>query len=536
MNDFYPHQKLWTEKEWRINMNESYQNNRPDVYAVNNYFHQEEAQKKESEKEETILTRQMKRQFSFFAPVSILYALFYAFCLYRNASGITYPFFVAGTLCYFFLSMKKLGVPYKKNSLFYIISVLLLGISNCCTDSPQLLWMNKLGIFLLTFILILHTVYYDTGWSFPKYLGAILRTIGSSLACLFSPLIDLASFYDAQKQKKSDKKNYILYIMLGFSVSIPILIVMTILLCSADVVFRNVIENLLCFDISFTGIFHLGFMITAVFFTSYALLSALCRKTVTEEVSEKRIGEPIIAITVTGMLSVIYLLFSFIQILYLFIGNMKLPEGYTYAAYARQGFFQLLAVCIINLLLVLFCLYFFKADLILKIILTVISGCTFIMILSSALRMFMYIAAYDLTFLRIFVIWSLIVIFLLMTGITVYIYFQRFPLFFYSVAVVTVLYIGLSFAHPDYWIARYNLESSHAGYKNEYDTDISKSYLSTLSADAAPILLDENKNPYYDMEVSWMYDYCRHIDIRSDDMGIRNFNFSIFYAKYKRGI
>ena len=32
---------------------------------------------------------------------SILYALIYTFCLYRNASGITYPFFVGATLLYF---------------------------------------------------------------------------------------------------------------------------------------------------------------------------------------------------------------------------------------------------------------------------------------------------------------------------------------------------------------------------------------------------------------------------------------------------
>ncbi len=518
-------------------MNEPYQIDQPNAYAVNNYFRQEEEQKAEIKKEETILTKQMKKQFSFFGPVSILYALFYTFCLYRNASGITYPFFVAGTLCYFFLSMKKLGVPYKKDSLFYVISVLLLGVSNCCTDSPQLLWMNKLGIFLLTFILILHTVYYDTGWNLPKYLGAILRTIGSSIACLFSPLIDLASFYDAQKQKKSNKKDYILYIMIGFSVSIPILILMTILLCSADVVFRNMMENLFNFDISLTDIIRICFLITMVFFASYALLSALCKKTVPEEVTEKKIGEPIIAITVTGMLSVIYLLFSFIQIFYLFIGNMELPEGYTYAAYARQGFFQLLAVCIINLFLVLLCLHFFKDNLILKIILTVISGCTFIMILSSALRMFMYIATYNLTFLRFFVIWSLVVIFLLMTGITIYIYFQRFPLFFYSVAVVTVFYIGLSFSHPDYWIARYNLNPAHTAYTEEYNTRTSDHYyLSTLSADAAPILLNEENNPYYtpdNMEASWMYDYCRRMGRKSNHMGIRNFNFSIFYTKNK---
>ena len=47
-------------------------------------------------------------------------------------------------------------------------------------------------------------------------------------------------------------------------------------------------------------------------------------------------------------------LFSGIQIFGLFLGKMQLPEGYTYAQYAREGFFQLLAVSILNLILVLF--------------------------------------------------------------------------------------------------------------------------------------------------------------------------------------
>ncbi len=522
-------------------MNESYQNNQSNAYTVNNYFRQETIGKEAEKNEETILTRQMKKQFSFFAPASLLYSLFYAFCLYRNASGITYPFFVAGTLCYFFLSMKKLGVPYKKDSLFYVISILLLGISNCCTDSPQLLRMNKLGIFLLSFILILHTVYYDDEWNLPKYLGAILRTIGKTIACLFSPFIDLTSFYDAQKQKKGAKKDYILYIIIGISVSVPLLIVTTLLLCSADVVFRNMIDKILYLNISFTDIVRIVLMVTTVFFLSYALLTALCKKNIPEETAEKKTGEPIIAITVTGILSVIYLLFSFVQIFYLFIGNMKLPEGYTYSAYARQGFFQLLVVCLINLMIVLACLCFFKDHLILKVILTVISGCTFVMILSSALRMFMYIATYRLTFLRVFVIWSLAVIFLLMTGITIYIYFQRFPLFFYSIVVVTVFYIALSFIHPDYWIARYNLNPSVRLSNLVTDMDPEKFnngyYLSTLSADAAPVLLDENLNPYYRSDDAdmpyWMDDYCYRIDTKTRHMGIRNFNFSLNYAKNK---
>lgn len=149
----------------------------------------------------------------------------------------------------------------------------------------------------------------------------------------------------------------------------------------------------------------------------------------------------------------------------------------------------------------------------------------------------MYIATYNLTFLRFFVIWSLVVIFLLMTGITITIYFQRFPLFFYSVAVVTVFYIGLSFSHPDYWIARYNLNPARDAYTEEYSARTGDHYyLSTLSADAAPILLNEESNPYYtpdNITADWMYDYCRRMDRKSDHMGIRNFNFSIFYTKNK---
>ena len=548
-------------------MNEQHAPN--NAYLVDNYFYQE-GEKTDKIKEETPMTRQMKFQFSFFGLASMVYALFYAFCLYKNASGITYPFFVAGTLCYFFLSMKKLGVPYKKDSLFYMISIILLGISNCCTTSVPLLEINKLGIFLLSFILMLHAVYQDTNWDLPKYMTAILRTILNSIACLFSPFHDMASFFDAKKQEKSGKKDYFFYIMLGIAISIPVLAVIIMLLCSADVVFENIMRSLFSFDISFTDIIRVILLIVAVFLASYALLSALCKKTVKEEVSDNRVLEPIIAIIVTGMLSVVYLMFSMVQILYLFIGKMQLPEGYTYSAYARQGFFQLLAVCIINLIFVLVCLSFFKNNMILKLILTVISGCTFIMILSSTLRMIMYIKEYNLTFLRIFVLWALAVIFLLMTGVTIYIHFQRFPLFFYSVAVTTVFYIGLSFAHPDYWIASYNLDHDHNSYIN---------YFYDLSSDAAPAILNASKNPYLLVDIQtlkelaeldykylyveyssskyrevekyiktvmgesyysdywvYVYDYYQDIYKQSKEMNIRNFNFSIFFAKLSAGL
>ncbi|MCH5263273.1 MAG: DUF4173 domain-containing protein [Lachnospiraceae bacterium] len=489
--------------------------------------------------EDNVFTKRLKEHFPFFGLGSALYALFYTFCLYKNASGITYPFFVIGTLCYFFCSMRKLGVPYKKDSVFYIVSLVLLGISNCLTNSGPLLLMNKCGIFLLAFLLMIHTVYQDGNWNFPKYFCALAETFGVTITCVFRPFSDMVFYFDAQKQQKNGKKSYFIPILIGIAITIPLLFVMTLLLASADAVFSNMLDSILE-AFNFATIFQICFLMIAVFFGSYAICAALGMKNVKEEVGNHQVLEPVIAIIVTATLSVLYLMFSVIQILYLFIGNMQLPEGYTYSSYAREGFFQLLAVCILNLIIVLICLYLFRDNRALKVILTIISGCTFIMILSSALRMLMYINRYNLTFLRIFVLWTLAVIFLLMAGVTIFIYMNRFPLFTYSMIIVTVFYIGLSFAHPDYWIAKYNLMPTHMEYLNDYDIDDSQQYLCRLSADAAPILLNEKTNPYLRQnivgdvdameELSWLRRYYIKIDGLYKDMHVRSFNFSVFTA------
>lgn len=141
--------------------------------------------------------------------------------------------------------MSKLGVPYKKDSIFYIISILLLGISNCMTGSPQILLINKLGIFLLSFILILHTVYNDNTWNLPKYVTAICQTIGTCFICLLRPFGDMISYFDAQKQQKTGKKSYFLPVCIGIVIAIPLLFVMILLLTSADIVFANMFQRFL---------------------------------------------------------------------------------------------------------------------------------------------------------------------------------------------------------------------------------------------------------------------------------------------------
>ncbi len=525
--------------------NQNPQNNQQQPYTPPNAY----STTYESSKSNPAFSQEEKekrvRHFSFFSIGSIIYAIFYTFCLYRNSSGITYPFFIGGTLFYFFLSLKKLEISAKKDSLFYIISLMLLGISTFCTDNIYIQLMNKAGIFVLALSMMIHNFCMDQDWEFVKYLFAILETIFGSIGSLFRPFSDFSLYLKLRKGEDAKEDSKVKYVFWGIVISIPLIIIIISLLVSADAVFgsfiRNIIESIKIpenwFGITFTVIF--------AFFASYCMITFLEKRQISKDVIPKHTREPVLAITITSILSVIYMIFCGIQIVYLFWGNMELPAGYTYAEYARQGFFQLMFVCLINLFLVLICLNQFKDSKVLKAILTIISLCTYIMIASSAMRMLIYIKYYYLTFLRIFVLWALFVIFLLITGVLATIYKPNFPLFKYSMIVVTVLYIGFSFSHVDYFIAKCNV--SNMAERNQSDfferdgySDIR--YLQNLSADAAPILInEENASVYaiYDGEDSsdfsydnsWQYYYISKMIKKSQQINARNFNISRAMAR-----
>ena len=468
-------------------------------------------------KTETEETKRMKENFGFFGPVTFWYAVFYAFCMFKNGSGVTFPFFVAGSLLFLCLSLSKLGITLKRGSFFYMAAMMLLGISTFCTDDGRLIFFNKAGIFLLMMSLLLKQFFDTSKWELGKYCGAICQLVVMSFGELGRPFADLAGNRKTKEQKGGGK---FWYIVLGLVISLPVLFIVLLLLSSADVLFRRITGNIME-DIRLGNILNILFRIAFIFFASYCLTSYLSKRKIREEVSDLRQGEPVLAITVTGLLTLLYLLFSGVQIVGLFMGKMQLPEGYTYAMYAREGFFQLLAVSLLNLVIVLICMSLFKKSKLLKAILTVMSLCTFVMIASSALRMVMYIRFYYLTFLRILVLWSLAVLALLFAGVLIGIFLERFPMFRYSMAVVTLLYLALSFAHPDYMIARVNISNASLGNTVSADTgnaeplsqaDLFRGqffltslpyqdyrYLTGLSADAAPVLVPYMKELGYDM-------------------------------------
>lgn len=466
---------------------------------------------------ETEETKRMKEKFGFFGPAAFIYAVFYTFCMYRNGSGVTFPFFVAGSLLFFCLSLAKLEITLKKGSVFYMAAMVLLGVSTFCTDDQRIIFFNKLGIFLLMMSLLLKQYFETSKWGPGKFLGSILRLVFGVRKEMAEPFHDGAAYWTKYREREGGRLDGRIWAVgLGLLAGIPLLFVVVLLLSSADALFRRMAGSLVTAVVP-GNVANVLLRISMMFLASYCLTASLCRRNIQEEVKDRRTGEPVLAITVTGMLTALYLVFCVIQINGLFLGRMQLPEGYTYAAYAREGFFQLLAVSFLNLVIVLVCLGLFKDSRVLKCILMVMSVCTFVMIASSAMRMIMYIQCYYLTFLRILVLWSLALLALLFAGVLINVFKSGFPLFRYSVAVVTVLYLALSFAHPDYLIARVNLADAAAAEGREGGADsLDYQYLSGLCADAAPVLVPYMEELGYRMETRASEETPGEYNIRMD--------------------
>lgn len=511
-------------------------------------------------KPDTEQTKSLKENFGILGLASFFYACFYTLCMYKNGSGITYPFFLAGSLWFYCFCMKKLGISLKKDSIFYMISIFLLGLSTFCTADYKIIAMNKTGIWVLTISFLLHQFYMDKNWTFGRYTGYVIAAVFGSIGEIARPFLDFAGYRKSHGKKG---RGVMFYILIGLCFSIPLLAIVWILLMSADKVFNNMTIQIVG-KLDIGNIIGISFMTIFMFFMAYCIMSYLCKKEFSEESRKKIQMESLIAITVTLPITLLYAVFSVVQIVCLFLGNIDLTK-FTYSEYAREGFFQLLLICVLNLVLVLAGHAYFKENIWLKVILAVMSGCTYIMIASSAYRMVLYIKHYYFTFLRIFVLWSLLVLFILLTGVIISIFVKKFPLFKYSMIVVTVCYLLLSFARPDYWIARFNVANMGDNKNEFFDADAYQDfgYLSRLSADAAPALAeyfakegfameDAEKGvkererweagesgylSYYDLyggwrdeEDSWGYYYLGRIYESYDRMGIRSFNLSKYIA------
>lgn len=423
---------------------------------------------------------------------TLIYAFFYSVCLYKNLTGIMTPVFSVATVVFLYLVLPELTEDKENGKLKvrklmpYFVGIVLLGISIFMTADLFIIICSYIGMLLLVMSALIRFFCNEESWGVGRYAVAIVETCAA-------PLIYIDHFFKdgniIRKTLKPNKNKNLKYALIGIVCSVPFLIIVVGLLGSADIIFGNMVNSILGqITISWDVVGFLLLMCIVMVYC-YCLLYKLSTHGAGNAAYIKNKLEPVIGIAFVGMLTAVYLLFSFIQILSPFLGESMLPDGYSYSNYAREGFFQLLFVAAFNLVVILVCNAIFAKHKVLKIVLTVMCTCTYIMIASSAVRMFMYIEIYDLTYLRLLVCFALLLIGILMIGVIISIYKEKFMLMRYFIAVTSVLYILLAFSHPEYIIAKYNLEV--AGLEIYADeTGLDARYLSQCSSDAAPAIND----------------------------------------------
>ena len=305
--------------------------------------------------------------------------------------------------------------------------------------------------------------------------------------------------------------------MIGLLIAIPLLWIIIALLASADMVFGDMVEDILdCiklpkFDEDWFGVPFKFFLSFLAFYAWTACLPA-------ENFYQKKEGtkfDAVVAITFNSLIALVYLLFSGIQFAFL-VGHMDLPGGYTYAEYAHEGFYQLLAVTILNLALVSFCKKHFADNKILQVLLVVISLCTYVMIASSALRMYLYVGVYGLSHLRVYVLWLLVVLTVWTTLLIVGIFKAGIHYFRIITVFVTVWYLVLAFSFPDKWIVSYDLGLAvppNDIYYEDYP-------------DAVSIVLEEGNDEAWEIYTRHLYDTIGDYKDKNILEKAREFNFS----------
>ena len=406
--------------------------------------------------------------------------------------------------------------------------MLILAVSTFTTGNEWIIWMNYCWIFAFTVCFLIRNMADENEWNFWDYLCGGVNAVFGAIGSIARPFGDGNDFARLREKKENGKAREIL---IGIAVAIPVVLLIGGLLMSADLVFSNMIAKVfegIRIPANLAGI---CFMLCFGFISSYCGVRYTAYRKDRQDREVKILTETTAMFTVSVLVAVLYVIFCGIQIIYLFGGGGELPAGVTYAEYARQGFFQLLVVCILNLGAVLTMEHFFQRNRAVDAVLTVISVCTIIMTASSGWRMILYIRAYQLTFLRVVVLVALAVITLLMAGTICYIWNRRFPLFQYGMAVVCISYVLFAFAHVDAGIAAYDLAQIENG-----NTAGDYSYLSCLSTDAAPVIAEylkehPDKSYYGDGIYNWKWEYMQENDRMNQPVTLRTFNLSYLRAK-----
>lgn len=485
---------------------------------------------------ESPLLGQVRQKFEITGLLSLIFGSLFTFSFYEAGMGINAFFFTGVMVILLIIAMKQFAISMKSTTYLYYGAALLLGLSSSLTANGSIQAMNTVGTIFLLNLSLLHQLHEDGKWEFAEHFGKMIGMLFYGLASIPMPFVDGVRFMKRTRFFKNDR---VRNVFLGLLLSVPILWLLIVLLSGADMLFSDLTIKIFATFFSPT-IFVIAIMILFGFFSCYCILCGAAAQTGKKERTGYKKGNSAIAETVMLLICVVYAVFCGFQFLYLFAGGFfALPDGITFSEYARGGFFQLLAVTIINVALMVMCTTFFEESRLLHILLTLMTACTYIMIFSAGYRMLLYVDAYKLTFLRLLVLLALVIISLVLLGVIISVYKKNFPLFRYSVAVITICYLGFSLARPDYWIAVYMIQQ-----KPVLEEEDAFFLLQELSLDAAPVVVpllnDSNRwdkamfYSYSDAKGMYEEEYETDARVLQGDWTSLDYRGILYYKKIQR--
>lgn len=465
----------------------------------------------------------IRNNFGLYGGLSLIFGIIATLLFYKAGIGLNSFVFTITMVVILITISRKLKMEVSKGSSLCFLGAILLGLSNVLTSSGNLQFLNSIGILLLLEVSLISLFYADKATSFIEYLFSILKLPFKALSSIGMLFVDSNRYI---KDKNLIKNEKIRNILIGCLIAIPLMVVTIALLSSADIVFGRITWSIFEW-ILYRDFYIIVLMIFIGTLLCYSLLCGATKESTNTDYNKPKVNSTI-GITVSTLLLVVYILFCSIQVLYLFAGGLfTLPEEFTYAEYARRGFFELLAVTCFNIILILICVNVFEVSKWLNRILVAITASTYIMIASATYRMFLYIGAYHLTFLRLFVLLFLLIDALLLAGVIISIYHKEFPLFGYSVIVISVCYLIFSFSKPDYHIAKYFIT-----HKEEISSEDIPFLTRELSYDAAPVVVPFLKGHYEYNTYTNIDRYYNGAADRADTKDIREYNYS-YHRAYK---
>jgi hypothetical protein len=402
---------------------------------------------------------------------------------FLTAEVLAAPLFPAGLglslLLFFWLGFsawmhRRDKRPANRPAMALYVPLGLLALCFALFDTPWLRAVNLLVFLMLALtqqLLAAGLSVYD--WSRPRFLGDLLRDMFVlPFVHIGKPPGALAGTTKSAGWKTAFK------VLLGFLIALPALALVGFLLCLSDKGFSDLVVGILNTVFSVAVWPHVGnlFWGLALGWLLYSLLWGVRhgqdgRTVKPQEIPPAPDGKAPAAAALGALIpfAAIYALFLGLQFSYLFAGAP--PTDMTFAEYARSGFFELFAVTLLNLAAVLATLQLCRVrdsrqGLVLRVVCTIVTGQTALMLASAVQRMALYVEYYGMTTLRVVVLLCEAGVAVLLFALLLKLWRPGFRFFRWLACASIALVLVCNYLNVDALVARWNITAVREGRLN----------------------------------------------------------------------